>query len=210
MNNPLNPSTIWKKGPKKSRSLNSYKREAYEIYKRMKSEDVLDEEMESYIIYSIIYAEVHYKPGKASLKAFKFKCSKFAMMRYDFKINREKKRMREYSLAKGATNGGDLKIKSRDGYYIEDPLERLRTLELMEKIKEIIDCLFGGFLVKVIISIVFTIVGLFILYIVIETAVRKGINNSIIGQFLEKKYGIKEDKKSFLDDDLDNENKTDY
>ena len=104
----------------------------------MKSEDVLDEEMESYIIYSIIYAEVHYKPGKASLKAFKFKCSKFAMMRYDFKINREKKRMREYSLAKGATNGGDLKIKSRDGYYIEDPLERLRTLELMEKIKEII------------------------------------------------------------------------
>ncbi|MFD4932297.1 hypothetical protein ACFWMS_26095 [Peribacillus butanolivorans] len=58
---------------------------------------------------------------------------------------------------------------------------------------------------KVIIPIVFTIVGLFILYIVIESAVRKGINNSIIGQFLEKKYGIKEDKKSFLDDDLDND-----
>ncbi|MFD6441973.1 hypothetical protein ACFWDG_19775 [Peribacillus sp. NPDC060186] len=73
------------------------------------------------------------------------------------------------------------------------------------KIKEIIDYLFGGFLVKVIIPIVFTIVGLFILYIVIETAVRKGINSSIIGQFLEKKYGIKEDKKSFLDDDLDND-----
>ncbi|MGG0288718.1 hypothetical protein ABEY41_27305 [Peribacillus butanolivorans] len=58
---------------------------------------------------------------------------------------------------------------------------------------------------KVIIPIVFTIVGLFILYIVIETAVRKGINSSIIGQFLEKKYEIKEDKKSFLDDDLDND-----
>jgi hypothetical protein len=67
--------------------------------------------------------------------------------------------------------------------------------------------LFGGFLVK---AIILYIVGLFILYIVIETAVRKGINHSIIGQFHEKKYGVKEDKKSFLDDDLDNENKTDY
>lgn len=52
------------------------------------------------------------------------------------------------------------------------------------------------------------IVGLFILYIIIETAVRRGINSSIIGQYLEKKYGIKdirEKKKSFLDDDLDKE-----
>ncbi|MEH7505967.1 hypothetical protein V7152_29135 [Neobacillus drentensis] len=56
-----------------------------------------------------------------------------------------------------------------------------------------------------IIPIVIYIVGLFILYIVIETAVRRGINSSIIGQFLEKKYGIKGDKKSFLDDDLDND-----
>ena len=69
------------------------------------------------------------------------------------------------------------------------------------------DCSLGGFLVK---AIIFYIVGLFMLYIVIETAVRKGINNSNIGQLLEKKYGVKEDKKSFLDDDLDNENKTDY
>ncbi|MDM5312244.1 hypothetical protein [Peribacillus frigoritolerans] len=59
-------------------------------------------------------------------------------------------------------------------------------------------------------AIIFYIVGVFILYIVIETAVRRGINHSIIGQFLEKKYGMKEDKKSLLDDDLDNENKTDY
>ncbi|MGM0890929.1 MAG: hypothetical protein ACQEW5_29485, partial [Bacillota bacterium] len=73
------------------------------------------------------------------------------------------------------------------------------------KIKGKIEYLFGGFLVEVIVSVVFSIVGLFILYIVIETAVRKGINSSIIGQFLEKKYGIKEDKKSFLDDDLDND-----
>jgi hypothetical protein len=66
--------------------------------------------------------------------------------------------------------------------------------------------LFGGFLMETIgLSIVFYIVGLFILYIVIETAVRRGINSSIIGQFHEKKYGIKEDNKSFLDDDLDND-----
>ena len=67
--------------------------------------------------------------------------------------------------------------------------------------------LFGGLLVK---AIIFNIVGVFILYIVIATAVRRGMNHSNIGQFLEKKYGMKEDKKSFLDDDLDNENKTDY
>jgi hypothetical protein len=54
-------------------------------------------------------------------------------------------------------------------------------------------------------SIVIFIVGLFILYIVIETAVRRGINSSIIGQSLEKKYGFKEEKKSFLDNDLDND-----
>lgn len=71
------------------------------------------------------------------------------------------------------------------------------------KIKEKNGVLFGGFFVK---EIIFFVVGLFILYIVIETAVRKGINNSIIGQCLEKKYGVKEDKKSVLDDDLDNEN----
>ncbi|MFA1710273.1 hypothetical protein ACDX66_01000 [Peribacillus frigoritolerans] len=53
--------------------------------------------------------------------------------------------------------------------------------------------------------IFYSIVGLFILYIVIETAVRKGINSSIIGQFLEKKYGTDEVKKSFLDNDLDND-----
>ncbi|MGE8022061.1 hypothetical protein ACQKOM_24780 [Peribacillus frigoritolerans] len=67
--------------------------------------------------------------------------------------------------------------------------------------------MFGGFLVK---AIIFYIVGVFILYIVIETAVRRGINHSNLGEFLEKKYGVKEGKKSFLDDDLDNENKEDY
>ncbi|WP_255349293.1 hypothetical protein [Paenisporosarcina sp. HGH0030] len=40
---------------------------------------------------------------------------------------------------------------------------------------------------------------------VIEIAVRNGINRSVIGQFLEKENGIKENEKSFLDSDLDND-----
>lgn len=47
------------------------------------------------------------------------------------------------------------------------------------------------------------IVSLFILYIVIETAVRRGINSSIIGRTFEDTYKNKKDKKSFLDNDLD-------
>ncbi|MDC3413249.1 hypothetical protein NC797_14410 [Aquibacillus sp. 3ASR75-11] len=54
-------------------------------------------------------------------------------------------------------------------------------------------------------SIFLYLVGLFILYIVIETAVRRGINSSIIGRYIEDKYDIKKNKKSFLDDDLDND-----
>ena len=57
-----------------------------------------------------------------------------------------------------------------------------------------------------IVSIVLYIVSLFILYIVIETAVRRGINSSIIGQALEKKSGItEEEKQSFFDNDLDDD-----
>ena len=54
--------------------------------------------------------------------------------------------------------------------------------------------------------IILAIVGLLILYIVIETAVRKGINSSIIGQFLEEKYAIKKEEKSLLKNDLDHDN----
>jgi hypothetical protein len=54
-------------------------------------------------------------------------------------------------------------------------------------------------------NIVFFVIGLFILYIVISTAVRVGINKSVVGKFIEKKYEFKEDKKSFLDSDLDND-----
>lgn len=53
--------------------------------------------------------------------------------------------------------------------------------------------------------ILFGVVGLFILYIVISTAVKEGINRSAVGQFIEKKYGMEESKKSFLDSDLDDE-----
>ena len=56
----------------------------------------------------------------------------------------------------------------------------------------------------IVLNIIFYIIGLFILFAVIEKAVQRGINNSIIGDLFREKYGIKEDKKSFLDDDLDN------
>lgn len=54
------------------------------------------------------------------------------------------------------------------------------------------------------IFIILSIIWLLILFIVIESAVTRGINNSIVGQYLEKKNGVKENKKFFLDDDLDN------
>jgi hypothetical protein len=53
-------------------------------------------------------------------------------------------------------------------------------------------------------SIGLWIVGLFILYLVISTAVRDGINKSVIGKFIEDKYGVKENSKSIFDKDLDN------
>lgn len=57
------------------------------------------------------------------------------------------------------------------------------------------------------INIIFYLVSLFILYVVIETAVRRGINSSKIGQYFENKYeiqDIRKKKKSFSDDDSDN------
>ncbi|MDM5227222.1 hypothetical protein QUF73_13505 [Cytobacillus sp. NJ13] len=60
---------------------------------------------------------------------------------------------------------------------------------------------FGSFLF----SIILWIAGLFILYIVISAAVRDGINKSVAGQFIETKYGIKKERDSFLDRDLDND-----
>lgn len=46
------------------------------------------------------------------------------------------------------------------------------------------------------------LVVLLILYMVIETAVRQGINNSVIGKFYVEKYGLKVSQKSIFDNDL--------
>ncbi|VDG96907.1 Uncharacterised protein [Lysinibacillus sphaericus] len=52
-------------------------------------------------------------------------------------------------------------------------------------------------------AIILWLVGLFILYFVIRTAVKDGINMSIVGQLIEKKYDYKEDEKPFIKTDLD-------
>jgi len=55
-------------------------------------------------------------------------------------------------------------------------------------------------------SILFYIIGIIVISVVIESAVRRGINSSTIGLYLKEKHGIKENrKKSFLDSDLDDE-----
>lgn len=54
-------------------------------------------------------------------------------------------------------------------------------------------------------TIVFWIIGLVILYFVIYTAVKDGINKSLVGQFIEKNYDVKVEKNSFLDNDLDSD-----
>ncbi len=52
--------------------------------------------------------------------------------------------------------------------------------------------------------IVLWIAGLFILYLVIFKAVKDSINRSFVGHSLEKNSDQVENKKSWLDDDLDN------
>ncbi|MGG1631826.1 hypothetical protein [Rossellomorea sp. NRS-1567] len=42
------------------------------------------------------------------------------------------------------------------------------------------------------ISVIVLILLLFIFYIIVERAIRDGINNSVIGRYLEEKHGIKE------------------
>ncbi|MCA1060155.1 hypothetical protein LCL96_14550 [Rossellomorea aquimaris] len=42
------------------------------------------------------------------------------------------------------------------------------------------------------VSVIVLIVFLFIFYIIVERAVRDGINNSVIGRYLEEKHGIKD------------------
>lgn len=55
------------------------------------------------------------------------------------------------------------------------------------------------------VMIIFIIIGLFVLYSLIELAVRRGIDTSMIGEHLKEKYGVNDEKKSFLDDDLDDD-----
>ncbi|MRH43489.1 hypothetical protein GH741_12450 [Aquibacillus halophilus] len=58
-------------------------------------------------------------------------------------------------------------------------------------------------------GVIFYIISLIILYFVIETAVRNGINRSKIGQFIEEQQEVQEHKQSreakqtFLNNDLD-------
>lgn len=42
-------------------------------------------------------------------------------------------------------------------------------------------------------NIIFLIVGLLIMYLVISKAVKDGINKSVVGEFLEKKYKNNQD-----------------
>ena len=59
-----------------------------------------------------------------------------------------------------------------------------------------------------IISIISWIIGLLILYTVIYFAVKHGINNSMVGRFIENNYvdeANELNEKSFLDSDLDND-----
>ncbi|WP_153723167.1 hypothetical protein [Sporosarcina cascadiensis] len=52
--------------------------------------------------------------------------------------------------------------------------------------------------------IILWIIGLFILYLVIYKAVKEGINKSVVGQSIERTPESVVNKKSFLDNDLDN------
>lgn len=54
-------------------------------------------------------------------------------------------------------------------------------------------------------NIIVVIVGLFILYKVISAGVKAGINQSVVGQLIEKKHDGNENKQSILDNDLDND-----
>ncbi len=56
---------------------------------------------------------------------------------------------------------------------------------------------------SVLFTVLYGLLGLFVLYLVIYMAVKDAINKSVIGQFIDKNDGT--NQKSFLDGDLDNE-----
>lgn len=61
----------------------------------------------------------------------------------------------------------------------------------------------GASSIVLVFNIIFLIVGLFLLYMVISAGVKAGINKSVVGQPIEKKYGVNENKQSILHKDLD-------
>ncbi|MED3553704.1 hypothetical protein [Cytobacillus praedii] len=63
----------------------------------------------------------------------------------------------------------------------------------------------GASSIVLVFNIIFLIVGLFLLYIVISAGVKAGINKSVVGQLIEKKYGVNENKQSIHHKDLDND-----
>ena len=54
-------------------------------------------------------------------------------------------------------------------------------------------------------TILLWLVGLLILYVVIFTAVKEGINKSEVGQFIKAKYGIKDEVVTVSDDEIEKE-----
>ncbi|CAM3852468.1 hypothetical protein [Alkalicoccus chagannorensis] len=52
---------------------------------------------------------------------------------------------------------------------------------------------------------IFSAVGMYILYFVIESAVKKGVNDSILGQYLKEKYGEETEASSVQQNDSGNE-----
>lgn len=52
--------------------------------------------------------------------------------------------------------------------------------------------------------IILCLIGLFVLYLVIYTAVKDGINKSLVGQYFERTQETKENKTSLLEGDGDN------
>ena len=80
----------------------------------------------------------------------------------------------------------------------------------MHILKKVIDSYgMGGLQMMIFDSIFFsliaTAIGLFILYLVVSKAVKDGINNSAVGQLIEKNYGPMRNGKPFPASDLDND-----
>ncbi|WP_210471319.1 hypothetical protein [Sporosarcina sp. 6E9] len=54
-------------------------------------------------------------------------------------------------------------------------------------------------------SILLSIAGLFILYVVIFAAVKDGIDKSVVGQLIKTKYGIEEEVGPVSDEEIEKE-----